>query len=216
MPSQQDVIARSANVLHGNILTEVALEDHVAQLGWKIGRLSYGVPQIVNYLSHRVPYLEIGSFCSIAADAEIMFGGAHHIEFITCYPIGFAKPFVGEQVRNDLLDDRHAEVRIGHDVWLGRGVKILGGVSIGTGAIVAAHAVVTKDVPSYAIVGGNPARIIRYRFQPDEQVALLQSEWWTLPIETLARVQDYLCAPDVGEFLKALTMINGQRSGSAN
>lgn len=204
MPDDQDVLFRSAEVLHGNILTEVAFSAAIAQAGWKIGRLTYGVPQIVNYLSHRLPYLEIGSFCSIAANVEIMFGGAHHIDFVTSYPIGFAKPFVGETIRQDLLDDRHAEVRIGHDVWLGRGAKIMGGVTIGTGAVVAAHAVVTKDVEPYAIVGGNPAGLIRFRFDEAARAALLDSQWWDVPLDRLIAIQRHLISNDVGAMLKAL------------
>ena len=204
MPTQADILARSAEVLHGNILTKIAFEDHVRQLGWTVGDLSYGVPGIVNYLSHRLPHLEIGSYCSIAADVEIMFGGAHHIDCITSYPIGFAKPFVGEEIRLDLLDDAHAEVSIGHDVWLGRGARILGGVTIGTGAVIGAYAVVTKDVEPYAIVAGNPARKIRHRFDEAEIAMLLESRWWELPIEEIERLQSLLLGRDVRAFAQAV------------
>ena len=198
------IMARSAEVLHGNVLTEAIFAHHVATLGWRIGRLSYGVPQIVNYLAHRTPHLEIGSFCSIAANVEILFGGAHHIDFITSYPIGFAKAFVGDQVRLDILDDRHAEVRIGHDVWLGRDSLIMGGVSIGTGAVIGARAVVSKDVEPYAIMAGNPARMIRKRFDDRAIEKLLASAWWDLPIEAIERLQPTLLAGDVGAFIAAL------------
>ncbi|GHF24248.1 hypothetical protein GCM10017044_18580 [Kordiimonas sediminis] len=67
---------------------------------------------------------------------------------------------------------------IGHDVWMGAGVIITGGVTIGTGAVVAAGSVVTKDVPPYAIVGGNPAKLIKYRFDEEVREALLKSQWW--------------------------------------
>lgn len=204
MPTQAEIISRSAEVLHGNILTAIAFEDHVRQLGWTIGALSYGVPNIINYLSHRVPHLEIGSYCSIAAEVEIMFGGAHHIDFITSYPIGFAKPFVGEEIRQDLLDDAHAEVRIGHDVWLGRGAKIFGGVTIGTGAVVGAYAVVAKDVEPYAIVAGNPARKIRSRFDEAEIAMLLESRWWELPVDDIERLQGLLLSRDVAGLSQAV------------
>ena len=67
---------------------------------------------------------------------------------------------------------------MGHDVWIGAGVKFRGGVTVGTGAIVAAGSVVTKDVPPYAIVGGVPAKLIRWRFPEAERERLLASEWW--------------------------------------
>ena len=204
MPAEAEIIARSSEILHGNILTEIAFKDHIAALGWKIGRLSYGIPDIVNYLSHRAPHLEIGSYCSIAANVEIMFGGAHHIEFITSYPIGYAKPFVGETPRNDCVDDAHAEVRIGHDVWLGRGALIIGGVTIGTGAVIGARAVVAKDVEPYAIVVGNPARQIRSRFTQSEIASLLESRWWDLPVEEIERLQPQLLGKDVAAFIAAI------------
>ncbi|MBR6188682.1 MAG: CatB-related O-acetyltransferase [Prevotella sp.] len=67
---------------------------------------------------------------------------------------------------------------IGNDVWIGQDVRIIEGVTIGDGAIVATGAVVTKDVPPYAVVGGVPAKVIRYRFTPEQQALLLQSRWW--------------------------------------
>ena len=69
-------------------------------------------------------------------------------------------------------------VTVGHDVWIGAGVRFRGGVNVGTGAIVAAGSVVTKDVPPYAIVGGVPAKLIRWRFSEVERERLLASEWW--------------------------------------
>ena len=70
---------------------------------------------------------------------------------------------------------------IGNDVWIGSGAMILSGVTIGDGAVVAARAVVTKDVPPYAIVAGNPARLVRYRFDEATIAALLEAAWWELP-----------------------------------
>lgn len=207
MITQEELGAESAKILHGNLLTQLAFRDYIAAFDWKIGQLSYGIPNIINYLAHRAPFLEIGSYCSIAANVEIMFGGAHHIDFITSYPLGAAKPFVGEVPRIDLFDDRHAEVRIGHDVWLGRGALIMGGVTIATGAVIGANAVVAKDVEPYAIVVGNPARKIRTRFKESEIPLLLASQWWDLPIEDIERLQPVLLASDVMAFVEAVASI---------
>ncbi len=72
-----------------------------------------------------------------------------------------------------------------NDVWIGDGAVVLQGASIGTGAVVGANAVVTKDVPPYAVVGGIPARVIRYRFRDDIIEELLATEWWEYPLEVL-------------------------------
>jgi serine acetyltransferase len=89
------------------------------------------------------------------------------------------------------LDGRHSsngDVVIGHDVWLGSQSLVLSGVAIGHGAVVAARAVVTRDVPPYAIVAGNPARLVRYRMSEDQIAALLDSRWWDLPEAEIRRL----------------------------
>lgn len=84
-----------------------------------------------------------------------------------------------------IFDDSTPKTILANDIWIGANAIIPGGIRIGTGAIVAAGAVVVKDVPPYAIVGGNPAKIIRYRFSEEQIKALLESEWWDWPIEKI-------------------------------
>ena len=101
---------------------------------------------------------------------------------------------------------------IGHDVWLGSGAMILSGVTIGHGAVVAAHALVTKDVPPYAIVGGNPARIIRYRFDDRTVSALLASAWWDLPKDQVAGLIPLLQSDRIPELVEAVRALRARRS----
>lgn len=87
---------------------------------------------------------------------------------------------------------RKETITIGSDVWIGRDAVILGGVTIGDGAIVGAYSVVAKDVPPYAVVVGNPAQVIRYRFSAPSIAALLRIRWWDWPDETIAARADAL------------------------
>jgi virginiamycin A acetyltransferase len=93
-----------------------------------------------------------------------------------------------------------AQIEIGHDVWIGEHVTLGRRLKVGTGAILAANAVVTKDVPPYAIVGGNPAKIIRYRFPEDEIDLLLKSRWWEYHARDIAPLDP----TDVRGFVAAL------------
>ena len=93
-------------------------------------------------------------------------------------------------------------VVIGHDVWIGRGATILSGVTIGDGAVVAAHSVVTKSVGPYSIVAGNPARLVRQRFSEDQTAALLRICWWDWPIETIREAWPLLLSDGIDVFIE--------------
>ncbi len=123
--------------------------------------------------------LIIGKFCAVGTGVKfIMNGGNHAIGGFSSYPF---RIFGGAWERNlptDFAFPHRGDTVVGNDVWLGYGGLIMPGVKIGDGAIVATRAVVTRDVPPYAIVGGNPARIIRMRFDEATIAALLGMRWW--------------------------------------
>jgi len=143
--------------------------------------------------------LIIGKFCAIARGVKFIMNGANHSM------AGFSTyPFFIFNNGWDAAADESATVKgdtvIGNDVWLGYEAVILPGVTIGDGAIVAAKAVVTKAVPPYAIVGGNPAQILRYRFPPETIAQLLDIAWWHWDV---AKISQHLSAI-VGADLAAL------------
>ncbi|WP_428329099.1 CatB-related O-acetyltransferase [Mucilaginibacter sp.] len=149
---------------------------------------------------------EIGPFSSIGMD--VLCGlAAHPLDFISSYP-GFytdevpsAKWFGAKHPYED-----KAGVEIGADVWIGGRAVILGGIKIGNGAVIAAGAVVTKDVPDHAIVGGVPAKIIRYRFEPATSKAIIASKWWETSDDILTKLSKYSNNPEV--FIAQLSEIN--------
>lgn len=169
----------------------------------------YSGTQMVNSSLGRYSYVSyncsiinasIGSFCSIASDVKI--GGATHpISWVSTSP-------VFENVKNSGPNKRFArfelppteKTEIGSDVWVGNSVIIIAGVKIGHGAVIGAGAIVTKDVPPYAIVVGNPAKIIKYRFSQEIIEKLLASEWWTLPNNDIEKKAPYIRCPQ--EFIE--------------
>jgi acetyltransferase-like isoleucine patch superfamily enzyme len=183
-------------------LTRLHLRSAAGKHGWTIGDWSYGKPKV--RFAESGAKLSLGRFCSIADGVEILLGGNHRMDFVTTYPFGAMSGVWPEAAGRT---DHHAskgDVTIGHDVWLGSQCMILSGVTIGTGAVIAARAVVTRDVPPYAVVGGNPARIIRIRFDERTVERLLASRWWDLPRERVAALIPLLQGPDVEAFLRVV------------
>lgn len=165
----------------------------------RVGRHTYGVTRNTFLgLSPTVP-VEIGNFCSFATDANIVCLAGHPTDLPSTFPLR-TKMLHPEQGNRDAV--ARGSVHIGHDVWVGTGALIMDGVSIGTGAVVAAKAVVTRDVEPYAIVGGNPARLLRHRFEPDVIEALLEIAWWNWPDETIRAFESHFYG-DVSAFIEA-------------
>lgn len=139
--------------------------------------------------------LIIGKFCAIAHKAKfVMNGGNHLVDGFSTFP--FAIFGHGWAAHEPTWPDR-GDLVVGNDVWIGYDALVMPGVVIGNGAIVAARSVVTKDVPPYAIVGGNPAQVIRYRFEPEVIALLQQLAWWDWPVERISAHLDTLIANDI-------------------
>lgn len=121
---------------------------------------------------------KIGKFCSIASGVSIG-PGIHKLDGISTHPVFYLNetPLIKKFSKEDLYEVSKQTI-IGHDVWIGERAILMDGISVGTGAVIAAGAVVTKDVAPYSIVGGVPARHLKFRFEMEEILVLLKSEWW--------------------------------------
>lgn len=143
--------------------------------------------------------LIIGKFCSIASGTKFIMGSANHrLGSVTTYPFNV---FGGSWQENtpDHMSQLpfKGDIVIGNDVWISRESIIMPGVKIGDGAIIAAYSVVTKDVEPYSVVGGNPVRFIKKRFNDELIELLLEFKWWDLPPEKLVTVLPLLCDFDL-------------------
>ena len=163
----------------------------------KVGVGTYGEPTVYSWETDTK--LRIGSYTSIAAEVHIVLGGEHRPDWVTTSPLRVLNELPGAW--EDGHPSTKGAITIGSDVWIGHRATILSGVTIGNGAVIGAASLVTRDVPAFAIVGGNPADLIRYRFPEPIREALEQIAWWDWPEERVLSSVDLLCATDVEEFV---------------
>ena len=174
-----------------------------SEYGFSVGKYSYGFTQ---FCRNKINIDSIGAFCSFADGISIT-GNNHPLTYVSTHPLIYHAD-LGRFVpvdREDLLDEaKNRRVVIGNDVWIGHGATILPSVRIGNGAVVGAGAVVTKDVPDYSIVAGNPARVLRYRFDEETINRLNESQWWNWEDDEIAQ--------RIGEFTDVEIFLNMERS----
>ena len=164
---------------------------------YEIGEWTYGSPRILSWGEGAT--LRIGRFCSISGEVTIFLGGEHRVDWITTYP------FNGLFEKANSIEGHPStkgDVIIGNDVWIGMGASILSGVKIGDGAVVGAYSVVTKDVKPYEIVGGNPAKRIKFRFDETTIEELQKIAWWNWPKSQIEEAFPLLLSSNVNEFIE--------------
>jgi acetyltransferase-like isoleucine patch superfamily enzyme len=166
------------------------------------GKHTYGKPNVINVWKNSAN-LKIGNFCSIGANVDIYLGGNHRIDWVTTYPFGH----INENIFNSFNGEGHpftnGDVIIGNDVWIASNVTIMSGVTIGDGAVIANNSHVVKNVEPYSIVGGNPAKLIRYRFTTEQIEKLLQIEWWNWEDNKINNYSHLLCNTNIDEFINS-------------
>jgi hypothetical protein len=162
-----------------------------------IGKYTYGVTRSTIPILAKDTRISVGKFCSIA-QGVVFVVGRHHLENVSTFPF---KVFLLEGGKPEDEAVPPEFITIGNDVWIGSRAQIIASVTVGHGAVVAAGAVVVKDVPPYAVVAGVPAKIIKMRFDADKVQKLLSIAWWDWPEERI-RSNIGLFYGDPDEFIK--------------
>lgn len=142
--------------------------------------------------------VHVGAYSGVHYTVVVITGGQHHLDWVS---LMHAHDEGGQWVVHEGNVGDHGPVKIGSDCWVGFQAVIMSGITIGHGAAVAACAVVTRDVEPYAVVGGNPAKLIRYRFDEPTRAALLRIAWWDWPKEKVAVHADQIHSEDVSAFV---------------
>lgn len=158
-----------------------------------VGEYTYGHTNIHVHRWDSTTNIIIGKFCSIATGCNIYAGGNHRTDFYTTYPFGHINKQIFPHSGTGHPSSK-GDIIIGNDVWIGGNVTIMSGVTIGDGAVIANNSHVVKNIEPYTIVGGNPARFIRNRFDPDTTQKLLDLQWWNLPHDKIVSIVPYLCS----------------------
>jgi virginiamycin A acetyltransferase len=156
---------------------------------------------LYNYDFSKVKLI-IGKFCAIAAETRFIMTGDHKLDAISTYPF----PIFGngwESAFNVHDLPVKGDIIVGNDVWFGYDSLVMNGVTIGNGAIIASRAVVVKDVPAYSIVAGNPARVVKMRFDEKTIERLQKIAWWDWNIEKINKHLKLICHLDIDQLEKA-------------
>ena len=155
------------------------------------GKYTYGSPKI--FWENDNAKLVVGNFCSIGANVNIYLGGNHRTDWVTTYPFGHINRDKFNMFDGKGHPSTKGNVIIGNDVWIGNNVTIMSGVTIGDGVVIANNSHVVKNIQPYTVVGGNPAKLIKYRFTPDQIIKLLEIKWWFWDDEKINKFTPLLC-----------------------
>jgi len=179
-------------------------KDQIIKLSGKdvfIGKYTYGFESTQIFSWGENIDIKIGRFCSIAAGLKLFCGGNHSSSFISSYPFGSVYEDFLKPSKKKTVVFTNGNITIGNDVWIGRDVTIMSGLSIGDGSVVAANSHVVKNVEPYSIYGGNPAKFIKYRFSTEIIEMLLKIQWWNYSEEVILKLHDILLSnPEKSSF----------------
>jgi acetyltransferase-like isoleucine patch superfamily enzyme len=170
-------------------------KDHLKSPNFSIGEHTYGVPKIL--FNNDDTQLIIGKFCSISSGVQIFLGGNHRSDWVSTYPFNAIGGEFEDYSHIQGHPATNGNVEIGNDVWIAQDVTILSGVKIGNGAIIGAASLIAKEVGAYEIWGGNPAKLIRKRFDEETIEKLEKTQWWNWSLEKIkTEIPNLMCAPN--------------------
>jgi len=181
---------------HANESARRSLHDRYPQ--YEIGEGSYGGLEVKTWGTGDV--LKVGKFCSFSFGVSVLLGGEHRADWASTFPFP-AMPEWPEAHSIEGHPRPAGSVTIGSDVWVGAEAMILGGSTIGHGAVVSARTVVSGRVAPYSVVGGNPMRLLRWRFPLEICEQLLELTWWDWPRERIAKALPFMLHTDVAGFV---------------
>lgn len=165
------------------------------------GKYTYGYP-LIHYSNHDAK-LVVGNFCSIAGGVSIYLGGNHRHDWVTTYPFGHIHQNTFDSYNGAGHPSTKGDVIIGNDVWIGANAIIMSGVTLGDGVVVANNSHVVSNAEPYSLVGGNPAKFIKYRFEPEQIEKLLQIQWWNWDDVKINEYTQLLCNVDIDNFINS-------------
>jgi len=166
---------------------------------YKIGKRTYGLPKVLAW--QNPGKLEIGAYCSISSGVKILLGGEHLYDRISTYPFDVTWPYYKGSKKTSHPKTK-GDVIIGNDVWIGQDATVLSGVHIEDGAVIGAGALVTRYVAPYSIVAGNPAKLIKFRFDWGTIGILMTIKWWDWEDSVLERYVPIILNGNIGEFIE--------------
>jgi acetyltransferase-like isoleucine patch superfamily enzyme len=165
------------------------------------GRHTYGDPNII-WGEYHGGKVTTGAFCSIDSTSTFILGGNHSIDWVTTFPfMCLPAEFPSLSHLPDCASTK-GDVTIGNDVWIGRNAVVMSGVNIADGCVLGACSVLAKDLPPYSIAVGNPARVVKKRFDEEQIESLMAIKWWDWPLDKIIDNALLLCSSRIDEFIQ--------------
>jgi len=164
-----------------------------------VGKYTYGKPNIRWALNGCK--VIIGNFCSIAGNVNIYLGGNHRYDWVTTYPFGCMHQNIFNKFNGEGNHKTNGDVIIGNDVWIGDNVTIMSGVHIGDGSVIANNSHIVKNCEPYSLIGGNPGKLIKFRFSQEQIQYLLDIKWWNWDDVKINENANLLCNINIDNFI---------------